>query len=503
MNVNKLIAPLCRAVSGLIVALILGSCLCSCGVIIINYPDGTTEDGQATTVLPETTVADLTEPPDDGTTEPPETTKKPDSVTFPTGRKEEAQERLDALTVFVDISGYGIVVVSASETEDVFFRDEGSMMNPAIMERNSMIYEKLGVDMRSYENAPDTSFLYETLSTAIKSSDSSLYYIDLFTVPARSAGRFLAGGLLRDMRSLPFYDTTEGNTAGNVGSARYFDVGYGTDTPESLHALYFNRTLLGEELTDMLFSAGLDGTLSYETLMVAAKSAPGADVDIASDGGASLIGEISSQLLGIQYITKSSAGKPKLALTKSEYTALDSALQMLSGFSFNTVAEGSPTARELFVSSKSVYYLGVLGDITDLYDEQVEWGLLPLPSEQKLGAVSADRPVICLPLTNTRLEQTGIWLSAFNAASGQWLCDYFRDAAIADYMRDNDSCLALAEILERKVAIGFETLYSGYYSGLAEATYLAAGAAVGSTSGFSKTYLAKIYSVNKKLASLP
>ncbi|MGM9641746.1 MAG: hypothetical protein ACI3XI_00920 [Eubacteriales bacterium] len=508
MNVKKLLSSFVGAASLLLVAAMLCTCLCSCGVIIINTGGGTTDGEEATTVTPESTAPEQTEHPSDETTDevstrPSETTEKPDSVTFPTGRQEEAQSRLDALVGNIDISDFDIIIVSVSETADVLFPDEDSVLYTALMERNSMLYEKYGVDIRSYEKATGTDDLYAELAAAIKSGDSSSYYIDLFTVPARSAGRFLAGGMLRDMRSLPFYDTNEGNTAGNVGSARYFDLGDGTDVPEYLYSLYFNRTLLGEELSAALFRAGLNGTLSFETLLTAAKSVEGTHADIASVGGASLMGEISSHLLGIEYITKNSAGVPSLALTQSEYTAIDSLLQTLSGFRFNTIAEGSPSPEELFISGKVPFYLGTLGDIPKLYDKPIEWGLLPLPSGQKLGAVSDQRPVICLPVTNTRLEQTGIWLSGFNAASGEWLRDYFRDVAIRDYMRDNNSCLSLAAILERKAAIGFETLYADYYPGLADATYSAAGAAVGGSSGFSEVYLAKVSSVNKKLAVLP
>ncbi len=513
MKPKSLIAPVCRAAAVFLLTVMLGGALCSCGVIILNGTDGTSEPQDATTVVPETSVPDDTGTEEttgeDETTDapPPETTEKPDRVTFPAGRQEEAQSRLDELIDDIDISNSDIIVACASETVNVLFPDEDSVFYSSRMERNSMLYDKYKVDIRTlsiYENAPTTDILYADIAAALKAGDNASIYLDLIMVPASQAGRFLAGGLLRDMRTLPFYDTKEGNTAGNVGQARYFDLGLGTDTPEYLYAVYFNRSMLGADSSDELFRASMDGSLTFEMMLTAAKKVEGTDADIACEGGRELFGDITASLLGISFISKNSSGIPKLALTEGELSLLDSAVEMLSGYKLYAPAEGAPSAREAFASGKTPFYIGTLGEISELYDEPVEWGLLTLPSEHKLGAVCADRPVVCLPATNTRLEQTGLWLSALNAASGEWIADHFRDTLFKDCMRDNDSCIILGEILSRKAELGFETIYAGYYSGLADATYGALGGALGEGAAkFSEEYAKKLSALNKKLAILP
>ena len=111
--------------------------------------------------------------------------------------------------------------------------------------------------------------------------------------------------------------------------------------------------------------------------------------------------------------------------------------------------------------------------------------------------------MICLPVTNTRLEQTSLWLTAFNVASENWIRDQPLAVAIENYIRDNNSCFTLYRILSQETAPDFTLVYSEYYEGLADATYLAAGNALGGTVKFSETIKSEIESLNKKLAKLP
>lgn len=497
------------AVLMLLSAILLGT-LSGCGMIIINSPSsGTTA---ATTVAPETSSppeteesteqAEQTEPPEEETTEVPETARPIDPVVFP-DRFGEAEERLEALTDPVGISGIDLIIASASDTSAVIFCEEDSPLYASRSKRNAMLYEKFEVNIRTIYESVDSDKLYDDLLLALKAGENAEIYLDLIVIPANQVGRFLSKGLIKDMRSLPFYTINDGTTGPNVGNSRYADLGDGTDTPEYLYALYFNRTLLGDDASAKLYADALDGALTWESVLTAAKGISGTAADIAVNGGAALLGDLAVTLSVGDYIKKDGSGIPKLELSENDLLRADSLIQTVSGFSFYRSEENAASAFECFKNGEIPFCLGTLSDIFDLYDEKTEWGLLPLPSERDLGAVSDDRPAICIPVTGTRYEQTSIWLMGFNAASGDWIRDDLLQTSIENYLRDNSSCLSMAKILSQKAEVGFERIFAGYYDGLSDATFGGVGQAMLGEVRYSEIYAKNLSALNKKLAKLP
>ncbi len=509
MNNKKFNLTVLRASVLLLVLSMAAAALGGCGIIIINGGDTETSAPNAETTLPETTApAPETSSPEDtaaGTEPPEETTGEPEEtepvkpVTFPS-RIEEAEERLDALLDTIDISGFSLILVTASDTVDVIFSEESDPLYAARSNRNSMLYDKYEVNIGTiYGEAVDTDRIYADLSAATAAGSGVDYYVDLLMLPANRAGGFLAKGLLKDMRTLPFYDTRSGNNAGNIGNMRYFDLGAGTDAPELIYSVFFNRNMVGGEMTDMLYSAALDGSLGFETLLIAAEAAEGREADIGcAQNDNSILGRKSADLLGIDFITKDRQGVPALSVSDENILALDAYAAKASALNYYTPAEGAMSSIEAFLAGKTPFYLGTLGDIGKLYDQPLEWGVLPLPSDKGFGAIADNRPVICLPEISSRLEQTSLWLSGFNAASGEWIRDQFLAVSIENYLRDNNSCLVLHKILMQETELGFSLVYSEYYGDLAEATYLAAG-----SGDYASVYKSKLTAINKKLAKLP
>lgn len=489
----------------LLSALIAGT-LSGCGVIIINNPSAETEAATTrppeTTAAPETTEALGTEVPPE-TTEIPEETVKVTPVTLPS-RIEEAKKRLEGLSSIVDISGFNLIVASASDTADVLFCEEDSPLYAARSARNGMLYEKYAVEIRTIYESADTDKIYEDLLQAYRTGATADYYLDLIIIPADRAGGFLAKGLVKDMKTLPFYNAKEGCSSGNVGTSRYFDLGDGTDAPEYIYSLYFNRTMVGKEMEDMLYSEALGGGLTWDSVITASRTAEVREADIGTlgDSGA-LLGELAPYLAGFRFVTKDRDGVPSIGTSEGEAQAIDSLLGHISKLTCYTPAEGAPSAKQKFIEGSIPFYLGTLADITELYDEKLEWGLLTLPSESGVGAISGNRPVVCIPATNTRLEQTSIWLTGFNAASGDWIRDEFLRHSIENHMRDNHSCLTLRKILSSRTELTFEHLFAGYYEGLWEATFGAAGNALTGGKKFSEALGDKLAALNKKLSKLP
>ena len=508
MNNRKIKFTALRACALLLLVSMAAALLSGCGIITINGGEDDTTSSIAETTIPEDTApapetsspedtAESTDAPEETTAEPEETTPiKP--VTFPS-RVSEAEERLDALIDSIDISGFSLILVTASDTIDVVFSEETDPLYSARSNRNSMLYEKYEVNVRTiYGEAVDTDRIYADLSAATAAGGVD-FYVDLLMLPANRAGGFLAKGLLKDMRTLPFYDTRSDNNAGNVGNMRYFDLGAGTDAPELIYSIFFNRSAVGEEMTDMLYRASLDGSLGFETLLIAAQAAEGREADIGCvHNDNSVLGRKSADLLGIDFITKDRQGVPKLSLSDESLLSLEAFAAQSSALTFYAPADGATSAIEAFTAEKTPFYLGTLADIRALYDKPIEWGMLTLPSDKGLGAIADERPVICLPEINSRLEQTSLWLTGFNAASGEWIRDSFLSVSIADYLRDNNSCLVLHKILMQKTELSFAHIYSGYYEGLAEATYLAVG-----SGDYTAVYKSKLSAINKKLAKLP
>ena len=495
----------------LIVLIMTITALSSCGVIIINKPD---TEAPATTVSPETdagpeqsgevTESDTTAEEPLETEEPPIETEPPKQVTFPS-RIGEAEERLDQLGTSINIADFDLIYAAADNTVDVIFSDEESPLYAARTKRNAMIEEKYSSSVRTiYEGKVTSDQLYEDVRVAVSSGSFVEFYLDLLVLTSADACKFLTKGLLKDMRALPFYDVNLGPKSGNIGQTRYFDLGAGADAPESLYAIYFNRTLVGAENEKMLFDASLGGNMTWELLCTVSASISDRAADMAiKDGENTLLGELAPYLSGIEFVTKSAAGVPKVSMLDSDALLVDSIIESISKLNLYTPAEGGASPRDLFVAGKIPFYLGTLSEMSELYDDTVEWGLLTLPSDKDLGAISDNRPVICIPATNTRLEQTSIWLTALNAASGDWIRDQYLSIAIRDHIRDNNSCLVLNKILSQKAEFNFERVFAGYYDGLKDATYGAAGKALTGGDKFSATLSKNITAINKKLSKLP
>jgi len=507
----KFISRSARSAALLIVLALMISALSSCGIIIINKPE---TEPPATTVTPESEQSPeqsgvATESPE--TTEEPLETEAPDVETEPPkqidfpSRIEEAEQRLDGLGESIKISDFHLIYAAADNTVDVIFSEEDSPLYAARVKRNAMVEEKYSSIVRTiYEGKVTSDKLYEDVRVAVSSGNATDYYLDLLVLTAADACKFLSKGLLKDMRSLPFYDVNLGPRGGNVGQTRYFDLGAGADAPEELCAIYFNRTLVGAENEKMLFEASLEGKMSWELLCTVSASISDRAADMAvKNGENTLPGELAAYLSGIEYVSQSAAGVPKITISDSTALEIDALIESISKLSFYTPAEGGASSRDKFLEGKIPFYLGTLSEMSEFYDDPVEWGLLTLPSDKDLGAFSENRPVLCIPATNTRLEQTSIWLTALNAASGDWIRDQYLLISLENHIRDNNSCLVLNKILSQKAESAFERVFAGYYEGLKDATYGAAGKALTGGDKFSAVLAKNITSINKKLAKLP
>ena len=406
------------------------------------------------------------------------TAKTPDIVDF-SSRIDEAQEALNAL-YDVDVSSYDLMFCAAAEADNTISPGEDSPIYASCNLRNKMVFEKYACGFFNFTLPLEQ--LTADLSASVRSGADTDYFADILLLPEPSAVSLRNAGLLMDLRRLPFYSvSTTGNAgAGNYISSNYFDISAAGEDPASFYALFFNRTLAGNELTDSLNAAAREKNLTWETFFTAVRSYPSdASLDnvcisIGDSDAPEYLADIVCIRSGVDFMTDSSGSVPGIGWNDENSAAMTLTLTDIAAAFFNK----STSSAEDFNAGKTLFRFAPLSDIFKLYDKKVEWGLLPLPASvggAPAVTVSSSRNVFCVPANNTRTELTGLLLTAFDVASKDWIRDQFAVICVEKYMRDNASCLNLKLILDDEVYRDFSYIFYPSVPKLADATFGAAG----------------------------
>ena len=352
-------------------------------------------------------------------------------VEFPTSR-EESRKKLEAV-YRLNLSGVDFMIASAAEAPRVLFPEASDLPGAARKERNAMISERFGCGFIPFSSS--VSELRRNLSAAIGSGVTDGFYADLLLLPEEYAASFMNGGLLMNLRTLPFY-TVKDTGAG----ANYMDISSATDDCEGIYVLYFNRTLLGKEVTAALYEAALGDVLTWEYFFRLVSETGGK----VSFGGAA---DASADLNIADEIASVRMGNADAAQT----------LRTLIGAADKNAALG------VFGAGKSAFHLGVLADAAELYKiRTAEWGIVPLPGGSAAQNLSRrGRPVLCVPANNVRIEETGILLCALEAASGAWIRGEYAKILAENYLRDNASCLTVKKILGAETHRSTDGIFAG------------------------------------------
>ena len=461
-----------RRTAATLAALLLCVALCGCGFIEITYPGGSTAESTGDTPIPGTSEAGSTA----ALTDPPTTVVFPDRIS-------EAEAKLDALPE-LSFTAHDLIIANSAATTGVFEPEEDDALNSARTRRTEMACEKYGIEISVVSAADD-----EMLSEFIMADKSGSYYADFAVIPAASAAGYYNAGIALNLRSLPFVelpgDPTSPEGAGIAGSACYFYCGAATLDPDSVWALYFNRTLAGAQLTDSLYRTALGSAgLSWEDLFTAVSACALPDGVYSAVSGtlstADFVADAVCASFGVDFVSADAGGAPYVAYDEKKYTAAGEMISRLAGILYLPADENSKDPLGVFADGGALFRFGSLSDIRSLYNKKTEWGILPLPrADATAGNVTvcgADRPVILYAGGGSRLELCGAALAAMDAASGAWLCDAYADAAFDSCLRDNNSYLTLRAILDGSVEFDFSALYAGATDKLISATYGAARA---------------------------
>jgi hypothetical protein len=417
--------------------------------------------------------------------------------------KEDAKKRLDDL-FYLDMSGSTLLITVADETVNTLDPGEDSILSAVYKERNSMITEKFGCDF--YMMSSPVEQMMTDLKASINSGKTSSYNSDLLFIPASYAGIFAAAGLVLDLKSLPFYTVaTEGNKgAGDYNGKNFFDISAAAESPEVVYALYFNRDMVEDEGAKELYDAAREGNLSFEFLLAFSErvAIPSGGYTLTVGGerdDSSFLGDIAAIRSGIDFVSGKSSGYPQVSYSSAALETMDSLFELLrdasiylpasakedaestsltvGGVDTDAASDGNitpaMTGAELFASGKSLFHMGMLSEMSKLYNNKMAWGILPLPSlgDGTYAVATQDTGVFCVSANNSRPDVMGALLPAFDAASGEWIDAEYIAYCAENYIRDNDSFHMLKKILGEEIYSDFSYLHYGNCANLKEATF--------------------------------
>ena len=425
-----------------------------------------------------------------------------------------------------DLNGFSFLVCTVTEANNTVLPEETSPLFASYARRNELITDAYGNTF--YCSEDEMANVRKDLAASVKAGgDAASYYADMVEVPAADAYSLITAGLLLNLRSLPFYTV---GTAGTEGAGFYrnakncFDTRAATNSPTDTYCLYCNTELLGNDTANRLSLAALNDSLTFETLLTAAQDAAGNAVpyDITGNFPAGQFANLAFVRAGNRY-TDQVGGYPQLTpvLTASEEAdALLSSLRALRWFGFTPAApeipvdssavassavapQPEPNGYEQFASGKALFYVGTVGEMESLTAIPHRWGLLPLPKDApEAENVERNRSVFCVPANNTRLEMTGLMLTALDKVSGSWIGKEYASYAVLHCLRDNASYFTLCKIFESASFCDFAELCGAGCKNLTAATYDAVSAAMVNSAAISATAKPLQTAVNNALKKL-
>ena len=476
-------------ISCLLLALCLG--LCGCGVIVLPGADTTA--------------------PSETTARPAETTEAPVSLTtapiYTAPERPDAQAAADAaLTALpdLDFGGETLLIVTANEVSmsPLFPTDSETGENRARLARNLAVTERHGVSF-----IPSTAAVDAIYTDALAAQNANLYYADLLILPAEQVGRFMAAGLLRNLRNLPFW-TAESDSAAIAGKAAYADLGEAMLTHEQLPAVFFNRTL-AESLGYDLYAAVEAGEWTWALYFEAAAKAAALE----GISGHSLCPADGTRYLdlcaassGVKLVDNTPDQLPVMSTAAADtLAALDAALRRLnSGESLYPMnPQNDIEGIQAFAAGRVLFCTASLFYMDWIFDSSTAWGILPMPSAdgQTYTPAGASAPVLCVTANNNKFELTGLTIAALNAASTDVITDAFITERLQNRLRDWQSAGMIERIAEH-VTYDFATLYASGLPALAAASHNAIHDTPVSGLTLAQIVDARAYAANTELAKL-
>lgn len=331
-----------------------------------------------------------------------------------------------------DFGGGIFLTIQEEGLENAIFPSDDDLIDVFADRRNRLIGEKYNVEFACITKTADEIV---TELTAAKKNNS--YFADLLIVSPSLFKQLKTGGLLQALDPLPFFEIdsicirSDATKEINSGWSGIYGIwGDALRQPGRSYAVYYNTRQAKEMECPNFYKSVTDGKWDLNTLL-----------EYAREGKLVFDGDAADLLLALS--GQSSATEEGKALLESEAFA-----DLIAAFENCRFVPEDESPTEAFLSGKTLFYIGTLGELTDLSQTESVFGLLPLPkydaSAEDYPYVmdQSELPILACPINVTSTEGTGIMLSALNAASCDEVEEIFLQGA-ETHVRDNGSFLML------------------------------------------------------------
>ncbi|MBQ8288326.1 MAG: hypothetical protein IJX76_06095 [Clostridia bacterium] len=316
--------------------------------------------------------------------------------------------------------------------ENAIFPSDDDLINVYADRRNRLIAEKYNVEFACITKTAD-----EIVSELSAAKTTGSYFADLLIVSPSLFKQLKSKGLLQALDPLPFFEIdsvcirSDATTEINSGWSGIYGIwGDALRQPGRAYAVYYNIAQAEAMDCPNLYQSVIDGTWDL-----------GALLEYAEEGKLVFDGDVSDLLPALSGVN--SASEEGKALLESAAFA-----ELTAAFEACRYIPEEESAADAFRSGKTLFYIGTLGELTDLSQAELVSGLLPLPKFDRSDedypylVDQSELPILACPINVTSTAGTGIMLSALNAASCDEVEEIFLQSA-ETHVRDNGSFLML------------------------------------------------------------
>ncbi len=380
----------------------------------------------------------------------------------------------------------GAAVMIATPSPSIIDEEErGTVLSEMVANRNMMVEEQLGVSI--YAKNVDADTMYTEVFNAERAGD---YYADILTVPQYYMSQYVVSGLLFNLNSLPFFDTSagynieSGASAGMAASNGYGIAGWATLEPDLLSAVFFNKEIIEEAGLEMPYELvkrnewTWDKFFEYTAAVSTLRESSEEYAELTSYGFQNVATSFADLIFaseGNSFITAGKGVIPHISITYDSSLHAMTTAQTLYNDPYKN--HNSLDAINTFANGGSMFLIDRLGTAKTMSSSSAVWGIVPLPKgsveqENYKTLASNESLMFAVPAGCNNAEVVSRVISCLNAAS----MGYFVDDYVTDYMyyyiRDNESANMIEKIC---YSAYFDMAYTfgPYDVSIANSTYFA------------------------------
>ena len=359
------------------------------------------------------------------------------------------------------------------ETYDIFAEQiTGDVINDAVWKRNFFLEENYGIKVTEYK-------VSDVVSTVDKSINSNSNEYDVVLGNLTQVSNMTTKGYLYALdNQVPYLDLSKSWWDQNslegmsIGGKIYYATGDLTIVDnDATFALMFNKNLAKDLQIENLYTLVDEGKWTFEKMyqieVGAVRDLNGdTKIDRLNDQVGLTSGMISVEALfyaaGLKRVEKDKDDLPVMAINVEKTSGfIEQAYQICVNpdncYNYTMMGQSADSCKQVFADGRALFFGETLQGVTRLRSSEVDFGVIPYPKwdEQQESYYSFQHSVgsaLAVPITNDRLEITGIALEVM-AAKGQEILTpaYYDVTLIGRGLRDSESEPMVELILATRV----------------------------------------------------